>query len=40
VFTDDLTHNVEGARAAGMHAFHFQGVADLERELRALGVSW
>jgi putative hydrolase of the HAD superfamily len=40
VFTDDLTHNVEGARAAGMHAFHFQGVADLERQLRALGVSW
>lgn len=40
VFTDDLAHNVEGARAAGMHAFHFQDVADLERQLRALGVSW
>jgi len=40
VFTDDLVHNIEGARAAGMHAFHFQGVAELERQLRALGVSW
>ena len=40
VFTDDLVHNIEGARAAGMHACHFQDVADLERQLRALGVSW
>jgi putative hydrolase of the HAD superfamily len=40
VFTDDLVHNVEGARAAGMHAFQFQDVADLERQLRALGVEW
>jgi putative hydrolase of the HAD superfamily len=40
VFTDDLVHNIEGARAAGMHAFHFQGVAELERQLRALGVDW
>jgi putative hydrolase of the HAD superfamily len=40
VFTDDLTHNIEGARAAGMQAFHFQGVADMERQLRALGVEW
>ena len=40
VFTDDLVHNIEGARAAGMHAFHFQGVAELERQLRALGVEW
>jgi len=40
VFTDDLAHNIEGARAAGMQAFHFRGVADLERQLRALGVEW
>jgi putative hydrolase of the HAD superfamily len=40
VFTDDLTHNIEGARAAGMQAFHFQGAAHMEAELRALGVEW
>jgi len=40
VFTDDLAQNIEGARAAGMHAFHFQGAADMERQLRALGVEW
>jgi putative hydrolase of the HAD superfamily len=40
VFTDDLVHNVEGARAAGMQALHFQDVAELERQLRALGVEW
>jgi len=40
VFTDDLVHNIEGARAAGMHAFHFQGAAHLEAELRALGMEW
>jgi len=40
VFTDDLAPNVEGARAAGMQAFRFQGAAHLESELRALGVEW
>ncbi|MGQ9573379.1 MAG: HAD family hydrolase [Dehalococcoidia bacterium] len=40
VFTDDLVINVEGARAVGMHAFLFQGAAQLEAELRALGVEW
>ena len=40
VFTDDLAQNIEGARAAGMQAFHFQGAADMERQLRALGVEW
>ena len=40
VFTDDMPHNVEGARAAGMRAFQFQGAAHLESELRALGVEW
>jgi putative hydrolase of the HAD superfamily len=40
VFTDDMPHNVEGARAAGMRAFQFRGAAHLESELRALGVQW
>jgi len=40
VFTDDLAQNIEGARATGMQAFHFRGVADMERQLRALGVEW
>jgi len=40
VFTDDMPHNVEGARAAGMRAFQFQGAAHLESELQALGVEW
>ncbi len=40
VFVDDMPHNVEGARAAGMGAFRFQGAAHLESELRALGVEW
>jgi putative hydrolase of the HAD superfamily len=40
VFTDDLAHNVEGARAAGMRAFQFQSATHLESELRALGVEW
>jgi putative hydrolase of the HAD superfamily len=40
VFTDDMPQNVEGARAAGMRAFQFQGAAHLESELRALGVEW
>ena len=40
VFTDDLVVNIEGARATGMQAFQFQGVADMERQLRALGVEW
>ncbi|MDP2948558.1 MAG: HAD family phosphatase [Chloroflexota bacterium] len=40
VFVDDLLQNVEGARAAGMRAFQYQGIAHLEEELRALGVRW
>jgi putative hydrolase of the HAD superfamily len=40
VFTDDMPHNVEGAREAGMRAFQFQDAAHLESELRALGVEW
>lgn len=40
VFIDDLVQNVDGARAAGMRSFQFQGTVHLERELRALGVRW
>lgn len=41
VHIDDLKHNVEGAREAGFQAIHHKGdYAELERELRALGVDW
>ncbi len=38
VFIDDFAHNVEGARAVGMHAIHFTPETDLRAELTALGV--
>ena len=34
VFTDDTPVNVEGARAAGLFAWHFTGAAGFERYLR------
>ncbi len=34
LFIDDLPHNVEGAREAGMHALQFTGTKDLEKALR------
>lgn len=37
-FTDDLPHNVEGARAVGMTAHEFRGVGGLVAALRAAGV--
>ena len=37
-FTDDRPENVDGARAAGMHAAVFTGRAALVASLRALGV--
>lgn len=41
VHIDDLKHNVDGARDAGFQAIHHKGdYAELERELRALGVEW
>lgn len=41
VHIDDLPHNIDGARAAGMHAVHHEGdYAALESNLRALGVAW
>jgi putative hydrolase of the HAD superfamily len=38
VFLDDLPGNVEGARAAGMHAFVFTDAARAEADLRSIGV--
>jgi 2-haloacid dehalogenase len=39
VFIDDSKHNVEGARAAGMHALHFTSPEALARDLCGLGFS-
>lgn len=39
VFIDDSLHNVEGARAVGMKAIHFQSPEALERDLRGLGLT-
>jgi putative hydrolase of the HAD superfamily len=39
VFIDDLPSNVAGARELGWHGIVFTGVADLQRQLSALGVS-
>ena len=38
VFIDDSPANVDGARAVGMHAVHFQSPGQLRGALRALGV--
>jgi len=38
VFIDDFVHNIEGARAVGMAAIHYQPGTDLAAELAALGV--
>ena len=41
VHIDDFEDNVRGAREAGFQAIHHGGeYAELERELRALGVEW
>jgi 2-haloacid dehalogenase len=37
VFIDDSLKNVRGAEAAGMHAIHFTGAAELAHDLRQLG---
>jgi epoxide hydrolase-like predicted phosphatase len=39
VFIDDFSHNVEGARAVGMHAIHFKSGTDLVMALQKLGVT-
>jgi HAD superfamily hydrolase (TIGR01509 family) len=39
-FTDDIPAYVEGARQAGIDAVQFVSQSQIERELRARGVSW
>ena len=39
VFIDDFQRNIDGARALGMNAIHFQPGVDIETELSDLGVS-
>lgn len=38
IFIDDRAENLEGARAVGMNAIQFKDAAQLERELKSLGV--
>ena len=38
VFMDDTPENVEGARRAGIHAFHFESQEQAKAELEKLGV--
>jgi epoxide hydrolase-like predicted phosphatase len=38
VFVDDFIENVQGARAVGMHAIHYQPGLDVRAELAKLGV--
>lgn len=38
VFVDDFAYNIDGARAVGMAAIHYQPGIDLPAELAALGV--
>lgn len=38
LFIDDAPHNVEGARAVGMHAVPYVGPAQLARDLEAFGL--
>lgn len=38
IFVDDFPHNVEGARAVGMHAIHFTPQIDLWAELQRFGI--
>jgi putative hydrolase of the HAD superfamily len=39
-FIDDRALNLEAAARLGMHAIHMQDAAQLESELKKLGVSW
>jgi epoxide hydrolase-like predicted phosphatase len=38
VFVDDFIENIEGARAVGMQAIHYQPGVDVRAELKKLGV--
>lgn len=39
IFVDDFMHNVEGARAVGMHAIHYTPDLDLAAALAEFGVA-
>jgi putative hydrolase of the HAD superfamily len=39
-FIDDRALNLESAARLGMHAIHLTNAAQLEKELKTLGVSW
>ncbi len=39
IFIDDFAHNVEGARAVGMHAIHYTPGLDLAEALESFGVA-
>jgi 2-haloacid dehalogenase len=39
IFIDDSKHNVEGARAVGMHAIHYVEPMELAAELRRHGIA-
>jgi hypothetical protein len=39
VFIDDQARNVDAARDLGIVALHFSSVAQLRRDLQALGVA-
>jgi putative hydrolase of the HAD superfamily len=39
-FTDDVAEYVEGAKRAGIDAVQFESCEQIQRELRARGVSW
>ena len=38
IFVDDFAHNIEGARAVGMHGVHFIPGVDIEAEFAAYGI--
>jgi epoxide hydrolase-like predicted phosphatase len=40
VLVDDFVANVEGARAAGMQAIHYQPEMDVRGELEKMGIAW
>ncbi len=39
VFTDDYAKHVQGARAIGMHGFHFTGYPRFVEDLHSVGVT-
>ena len=39
IFVDDFMHNVEGARAVGMHAIHYTPQTDVAADLASYGIA-